>query len=97
MHATIRSIKAKPGQAATVAELIRTEYLPMLDTIDGFVSYTLVDVGDDTISSVGVFRQADAADEANAKAKAWTAERLMPYVDSPLSAGAGAVLIAHPA
>ena len=96
MHATMRSIKAKPGQVATVAELIRTEYVPMLDGIDGFVSYTLVDVGDDTVSRVGVFTGADAANEANAKAKAWTAERLVPYVDSPLSAGAGAVLIAYP-
>jgi hypothetical protein len=53
MHATMRSIKTKPGQAATVAELIRTEYLPMLDDIEGFVSYTLVEVGDDSVSSLG--------------------------------------------
>jgi hypothetical protein len=92
----MRSIKAKPGQVATIAELIRTEYLPMMDDIDGFVSYTLVDLGDDTVSSVGVFMGADAADRANAKAREWTAERLMPYVDSPLSAHAGAVLVAHP-
>ena len=39
---------------------------------------------------------ADAADRANAKATAWTAERLTPYLDSPLSARAGAVLIAYP-
>ena len=96
MHATMRSIKTKPGQVATVAELIRAEYLPMLDDIEGFVSYTLVEVGDDSVSSLGVFTGADAADRANAKAKAWTAERLTPYVDSPLSAHAGAVLIAYP-
>lgn len=96
MHATLRSIKAKPGQAAAVTALIRSEYLPMLDDIDGFVSYTLVDGGDDTVSSVGLFTEAGAADEANAKAKAWTAEKLMPYVDSPLSAAAGPVVISYP-
>jgi hypothetical protein len=96
VHATLRSIKTKPGQARTVADLIRSEYLPMLDEIDGFVSYILVDGGDDTVSSVGVFTEVDAAEEANARAKAWTAEKLMPYVDSPLSAAAGAVVISYP-
>lgn len=96
MHATMRSIKAKPGQAGAVAELIRTEYLPMLDEIDGFVSYTLIDVGNDSVASVGVFTEPDAADRANAKAQQWTTDRLMPYVDSPLSADAGAVMIAYP-
>ncbi len=97
MHATVRSIKARAGQVSAVADLIRTEYLPMLDEIDGVVSYTLVETGDDTVWSLGVFAAREAADAANAKAKAWTAERLMALVDSPLSAGAGEVLIAHEA
>jgi hypothetical protein len=97
LHATLRSIKAKPGQAAAVADLIRSEYLPMLDDIAGFVSYTLVDGGDDTVSSIGLFTEVGAADEANAKARAWTAEKLSPFVESPLSAAAGVVVISYPA
>jgi hypothetical protein len=95
MHASFRRIKTKPGQASKVAELIRTEYLPMIDNVDGFVSYTLVDLGDDEISSIGIFTTSSSADAANATARSWTAQRLSPYVDSPLEARAGAVLVDH--
>lgn len=93
MHATIRRIRTNPGKAADVAALIESEYLPLIDGVDGFVSYILVDLGDDEVSSVGIFVTASSADQANAVAKAWTAERLAPFVDSPLEARAGAVLV----
>ncbi len=95
MHATFRRIRTKPGQAAAVAALIEAEYLPQLDGVDGFVSYTLVDLGDDEVSSIGVFTTPDGAAAANEKAAAWTKERLGPLVDSPLEARAGEVLVAH--
>lgn len=93
MYATFRRIRTAPGAAKEVAALIEAEYLPMLDAVAGFLSYTLVDLGDDEISSVGVFTTAASAEEANAKAKAWTAERLAPLVASPLEARAGEVLV----
>jgi hypothetical protein len=46
--------QTQPGQAAEVARLIETQYLPQIEGVDGFVSYTLIDLGDDEISSVGV-------------------------------------------
>ncbi len=95
MHATFRRIKTKPGQAPKVAELIESEYLPLIENVGGFISYTLVDLGDDEVSSVGLFTTAESADTANSTAKSWTAERLSPFVDSPLEARAGAVLVDH--
>jgi hypothetical protein len=96
VHATIRRIRVQPGRASEVAALIQSEYLPIARGIAGFVGYTLVDVGDDEITSVGVFATADAAEEANAAARAWTKERLAPLVASPLEAKAGAVLVQEP-
>jgi quinol monooxygenase YgiN len=93
MHATLRRIKVKPGQAAEVARLIEAEYLPQIEGVDGFVSYTLVDLGDDEVSSVGVFTDEASARQANETAKSWTAQTLAPYVASPLEASAGSVLI----
>lgn len=95
MHATLRRIKTKPGQAAEVARLIESEYLPQIESVDGFVSYTLVDVGDDEVASLGIFTGADRAHEANEKAKAWTQATLGPYVDSRLGAREGSVLLDH--
>jgi quinol monooxygenase YgiN len=95
MHATLRRIKTKPDQVAEVARLIETQYVPQIESVDGFVSYTLIDLGDDEISSVGVFRDQASADRANEVARSWTAEVLAGYVASPLEAGAGSVLVDH--
>jgi quinol monooxygenase YgiN len=95
MHATLRRIKTQPGQTAEVARLIEAEYLPQIEGVEGFVSYTLVDLGDDEISSVGVFTDEASAQRANETARSWTAEKLAPYVASPLDARAGPVLIDH--
>ncbi len=95
MFATFRRIRTQPGKAAEVGGLIETEYLPLVEAVEGFVSYTLVDLGDDEVSSIGVFSTAEAADAANRAAKEWTARRLGPLVDSPLDARAGAVLVRH--
>ena len=95
MHATLRRIKTKPGQAAEVARLIETEYLPMIEGVEGFISYTLIDLGGDEISSLGIFATEANATFANETARSWTAETLAPYVASPLDARAGSVLIDH--
>ena len=95
MHATLRRIRTRPGEAAEVARLIEDQYLPQIEHLRGFVSYTLVDLGEDEISSVGVFTDQEGADRANAAAREWTARVLAPYVASPLEARAGAVLVDH--
>ncbi|MFI7588213.1 antibiotic biosynthesis monooxygenase [Spongisporangium articulatum] len=93
MFATYRKLKVNPGSAAEVAALIQAEYMPLLDDVPGFVSYTLVDLGDDEITSIGVFQSAESAAEANARAKSWVGERLSPFVATPLDAREGAVLV----
>jgi quinol monooxygenase YgiN len=95
VHAALRRIKVRPGQTEEVARLIESEYLPQIENVEGFVSYTLVDLGDDEISSVGVFTSQAGADHANEAARSWTAEVLAPYVASPLDARAGSVLVDH--
>jgi hypothetical protein len=95
MHATLRRIRTKPGSTAEVARLIEEQYLPQIEHLDGFVSYTLVDLGEDEISSVGVFTDQDSAERANVAAREWTAAVLAAYVASPLDARAGSVLVDH--
>jgi hypothetical protein len=95
MHATLRRIKTQPGRAADVGRLIETEYLPKIAGVDGLLSYTLIDLGDDEISSLGVFTSEESAQQANAIAHAWTVETLAPYIASPLDARAGSVLLHH--
>jgi hypothetical protein len=69
MHPTLRRIKTQPGQAAKVAQLIETEYFPKIEGVDGFVSYTLGDLGNDEISSLGIFTSEESAQQADAAAR----------------------------
>ena len=76
MHATLRRLKCAPGQAAEVAQLIQTEYIPQLTGVEGVISYTLVHSGQDEVASVGVFTSQAGAMRANELAQAWAKERL---------------------
>jgi hypothetical protein len=93
MHATFRRLQVRPGAAADVGALIQAEYVPLVSQVAGFVSYTLVDLGDDQVSSLGVFETEDGAREANDRARQWVADRLAEHVASPLEAHEGAVLV----
>ncbi len=95
MFATMRRIRTSPGSAREVGRLIAAEYVPLVEQVEGYVSYTLVDLGDDEVASVGVFTTAEAAEEANEKARTWTADRLRPLVASPLDAREGEVVVEH--
>lgn len=95
MHATYRKLRVNPGVAEEVAELIQAEYLPLLDDVPGFIAYTLVDIGGDEITSIGVFESPESAAEANTRAQSWVAERLKPFIASPLEAKDGPVLVRY--
>jgi hypothetical protein len=95
MHATLRRLRCAPGKASEVARLIEAEYVPQLKDVDGVVSYTLVDIGEDEISSLGVFESESAATTGNDIAVAWAKERLASLGAAPLSATEGVVLVHH--
>jgi hypothetical protein len=93
MHATLRRLRCAPGKTSEVARLIETEYVPQLEDVEGVVSYTLVDVGEDQISSLGVFRTIEAATQANDLAREWAKDRLAALGTAPLEASEGVVLL----
>jgi hypothetical protein len=93
MHATLRRLRCAPGQASEVARLIETEYVPQLSDVDGVQSYTLVEVGVDEITSLGIFADQPAAARANELALAWARDRLAALGAAPLQASDGAVLL----
>ncbi len=93
MHATLRRLRCAPGKASEIAALIQTEYVPQLEDVDGVVSYTLVDLGEDEITSLGVFSSEAGAIKANELAVAWAKDRLAALGAAPLEASDGAVLV----
>jgi hypothetical protein len=93
MHATLRRLKCMPGRAEEVAELIESEYLPLLSQIAGVISYTLVHIGDDEITSLGMFTSHESAVQANALAKTLSAKHhLQDLSREPLDLITGEVM-----
>jgi hypothetical protein len=93
MHAALRRLKCAPGQASEVARLIQAEYIPQLADVDGVVSYTLVGLSEDEVTSLGVFTHEASAAQANALAQTWAKDRLADLGASPLEALDGEVLL----
>ena len=94
MHATLRRLKCQPGKAGEVADLIRAEYIPQLAAVDGVVSYTLVDVGGDEVTSLGIFSSQEGAVRANELARAWWGQnQKVALAAAPLAASDGPILL----
>lgn len=93
MYAAIRIGKAKAGKVGEVARRIEAEFLPTLTKMPGFVSYYLVELADDQVSTFTIFEDMAAAKESNQAALAWVKERLSELMVAPLDAFAGEVKV----
>ena len=83
MFATIRKYQGKPGTLTDVAQQVQHEFVPLLSTQPGFVSYTAIDTGNDTVMSVSVFQDKAAAEAANRVAAAWVKEHIGSQIGAP--------------
>ncbi|MBC3763328.1 hypothetical protein ACUN7V_12130 [Quadrisphaera oryzae] len=45
MFLTMRRIRTTPGPAREVTRLIESEHVPLVEQVEGYVSYPLVDLG----------------------------------------------------
>ncbi len=84
MFTTIRRYHVKkPGQAAEVARRVERGLVPILSRQPGFVSYSLIDAGQDVELSTSVYTDRCAADAANRVAASWVKDNLGDLVGAP--------------
>jgi heme-degrading monooxygenase HmoA len=83
MFATIRKYQGKQGTINDVAQQVQHEFVPLLSSQPGFVSYTAIHTGNDSVVSVSVFQDKAAAEAANKVAAAWVKEHIATHVGSP--------------
>ena len=93
MYASMRSIQCSPGKATAVAERIAADFVPQMRELPGFVSYSLVDIGKDQVSSISIFADQAGAETANKLASSWVQQSLADIIAGPLEARAGEVLV----
>jgi heme-degrading monooxygenase HmoA len=97
MFAVVRKYSVRPGGARELAERVEREFLPLLKSVPGFVSYTYLEGehenGKDVLATFSVFESRDGADESVRQAAAWVAENLIEFSPSRPIVTAGKILV----
>lgn len=94
MFASVRRAKIKPDTNAEVVRRIREGFAPMMDDLEGFEAFYVVDHGD-SISTFTVFKSRESAEHANRHAESWIREQLSEFVAGPPEIGLGDLVVHH--
>jgi hypothetical protein len=80
MFATIRTYKVT--DIDDLSELVREEFLPIVETVPGLIGYFVVDAGDGTASSITICESQAGVDESTSRAAAWVEEGAIELISS---------------
>ncbi|HEX4684061.1 MAG TPA: hypothetical protein VH277_15195 [Gemmatimonadaceae bacterium] len=96
MYAVIRRYTVNPGGAKDLAERVDREFLPILRSVPGFVSYMYMEGGQewgrDVLATVSIFDSKGGAEESVQRAAKWVGENLTGFAPSQPIITAGEVL-----
>lgn len=96
MYAVIRRYTLTPGGARQLAERVEREFIPLLRSVPGFVSYMLMEGGQewgrDVLATVSIFDNREGAEESVKRAAKWVGENLTEFAPSQPIITAGDVL-----
>lgn len=91
MQASIRTYETANADALVMK--FQEEFIERLRTIDGFVSYYVVDSGDGVVTAITFVETEAAVEAANAQAHQWVVERAAHLVDGAPDVAAGEVRV----
>ena len=96
MYAVVRRYTLKPGGVRELAARVEKEFVPILKSVPGFVSYTYLEGGQewgrDVLTTVSLFTSREGAEESVKRAAKWVGENLSSYEPSQPTVTAGEVL-----
>ena len=96
MYAVIRRYTVNPAGAKQLAERVEREFLPILRSVPGFVSYMYMEGGTewgrDVLATVSVFDTKQGAEDSVQRAAKWVGENLTEFAPSQPIITAGEVL-----
>lgn len=95
MYANIRHRTFHPGKAAEAAKQIETAAIPILSEVRGFISFTIAQTGEDTLTTIGLFETQAAAEAAGPQIVAWVDQHLSASVAGPAEIANSPVLVHH--
>jgi heme-degrading monooxygenase HmoA len=92
MVTTIRRYNVKPGQMQVTMEYVKVGLMPIVSNQRGFISYHLLDAGNNVAVSVSCYHSRAAADAANRETATWMDSNLSRV--QPIDVTIGEVLVA---
>jgi hypothetical protein len=100
MYAVVRRYTLKAGGVRELVGRVEREFVPIIRSVPGFVSYTFLEGGQewgrDVLSTVSVFTNREGAEESVRRAAKWVGENLSEFEPSQPTVTAGEVLFAAP-
>jgi hypothetical protein len=91
MYATVRHYEGIQD-SEEVAKRVRESFVPLISSIEGFIAYYFVDVGDGVMVSTSVFETQSHEEESNEAAAAWVKENVADLLPNPPTITAGHVV-----
>ena len=74
-----------------MAELVKDGFLPIVESVPGFVAYYLVDAGEGLATSITICDDKGGVDESTARTAEWVQEHALDLIESGPAVVTGAV------
>ena len=74
------------------SELVKDGFLPIVESVPGFVACYIVDAGDGMASSITICEDKTGVDESTSREAAWVEENALDLIESGPAVVTGAVL-----
>ena len=79
MFVSIRKYRVRRGSAEELARRVKEGFVPLLQQVQGFRSYYLLDGGPDVLITISVFDSADEALASNEQAADWVRHNVLEF------------------
>jgi heme-degrading monooxygenase HmoA len=88
MYTSIRRYKVTPDSVTEVIQRAVEGFVPIISRAPGFLTYDLVNTGNDTVTTISTFENQVTAENANDLAAGWVKKNLASFVTgSPMIIG----------
>ena len=74
-----------------LSELVKDGFLPIVESVPGFVAYYAVDAGDGIASSITICEDKTGVDESTSREAEWVEENALDFIESGPAVVIGAV------
>ena len=74
-----------------LSELVKDGFVPIVESVPGFVAYYAIDAGDGIATSITICEDKAGVDESTSRAAAWVEENALDFIESGPAVVTGAV------